>query len=462
MARGQPGEPVPRDAEQQRDDILRQAQAHRRVSVIPEDASASAKDAETPWDISNTPQLQYWAKHQPVQLLQSLNELRQERDAALSCIEEWNDMVDKVDRANDAAMSAQHQKKVAQEKVRTLQSQNVDMEDRVARLEDRNVHLEERVVELQADRSSQRQETPSSTVSGSKSRIPKVPDPPLYCEMDGDIAIEDWIQRIRDKLTVNKDHFDGNTAQTIYVISRTGGTAAKHIQAYRTNDPDYFTNPEEVISALSDIMGNPNKKDDMRRGFKTLRQKATDTFATFFSQFRMYTNYLKLDEETVIDELKDKVNLRLQDAIAATPYDFRTLKELSDLCQRVDNQQRHISEKRERMASASTRSATRTPPAAARRASPAYVPPAKRQSADPAVVIAPRPTSPRKDGPPAKALDSKRCYNCDKEGHFATDCPERRREAVRRVWNEGDEAEEAEEKGRSDVSEAEGYSESEN
>ena len=69
MARGQPGEPVPRDAEQQRDDILRQAQAHRRVSVIPEDASASAKDAETPWDISNTPQLQYWAKHQPVQLL---------------------------------------------------------------------------------------------------------------------------------------------------------------------------------------------------------------------------------------------------------------------------------------------------------------------------------------------------------------------------------------------------------
>ena len=455
MARSQPGEPIPRDVEHQRDDILQQAQAHRRVSVIPQDASAGAKHAETPWDISNIPQLQYWAKHQPAQLLQSLNELRQERDAALSCIEEWSDMVDKVDRANGAAISAQHQRKVAQEKVRTLQSRNIELEDQYTR-------LEERIGELQADRSPKRQETPSLTVSGSKTCTPKVPDPPLYCEIDGDLAIEDWTQQIHDKLTINEDHFKDDAARTIYVISHTGGTAAKHIQAYRTNDPEYFTNPEEVFSTLSDIMGNPNKKDDMRRGFKTLRQKATDTFTTFFSQFRIYTNYLKLDEETIIDELKDKVNLRLQDAIAATPYNFRTLKELSDLYQRVDNQQRHISEKRKRMASASTRSSTRTPPATTRRTSPAYVPTAKRQSLEPTVVIAPRPVPPHKDRPPAKAQDSKRCYNCDKEGHFTTDCPERRKEAVRRIGNDGDQADEVEEKEYSGISEAEGYSESEN
>ena len=67
----------------------------------------------------------------------------------------------------------------------------MDIEDRVARLEDRNIYLEERVVELQADRSSQRQETLSLIVSDLKSRIPKVPNPSLYYEIDSDITIED-------------------------------------------------------------------------------------------------------------------------------------------------------------------------------------------------------------------------------------------------------------------------------
>ncbi len=48
--------------------------------------------------------------------------------------------------------------------------------------------------------------------------------------------------------------------------------------------------------------------------------------AIFFFQFRMYANYLKQDEVTMIDELKDKINLRLQDVIAAIPYDFNPWK----------------------------------------------------------------------------------------------------------------------------------------
>ena len=143
------------------------------------------------------------------------------------------------------------------------------------------------------------------------------------------------------------------------MISRTGGTAAQHIQAYRTNDPSHFADAEDVIQTLNDIMGDPHKRDNMRRGFKNLRQKSTDSFASFYSSFRMFTNYLRLDEETMIDELKDKVNLRLQDAIAASPVEFDTLKQLADLCQKIDRQQRAVGEKKERLAASISRSTPR-------------------------------------------------------------------------------------------------------
>ena len=84
---------TPMDMDEARNEILRKA-SHHRVSFVPENANAGPKDAETPWDIGNISQLQHWAKSNPAELLRVLNELRRERDTALSCVEEWNSMVD--------------------------------------------------------------------------------------------------------------------------------------------------------------------------------------------------------------------------------------------------------------------------------------------------------------------------------------------------------------------------------
>ena len=161
----------------------------------------------------------------------------------------------------------------------------------------------------------------------------------------------------------------------------------------------------------------------------------------------MFTNYLKLDEETMIDELKDKVNFRLQETIAATPIEFETLKQLAELCQKVDRQQRAVSERKDRVSAAMNRPTARTASNATtttqvqkttRMSTPAYVVPPKRPSLE--VMAPPQPRrslSPRKDAS-SGTKESTKCYICNKEGHFATACPERRREAVREIGSEED------------------------
>ncbi len=177
--------------------------------------------------------MQYWAKQHPIQLLQSLNKVWKERDAAFSYTKEWNTMVDMFDRANTAAMAAQHQKKKAQKNVRDLKSRNVE-------LEDQNSCLEDCIFQLKITFSPKQKQASSSTLSAFENCNPKVLDPPLYCKIDSDIEIKDWTQQIRNKLTVNKNHLEDNSAGTIYVISCTKSTAAQYIQAYRINNFDHF------------------------------------------------------------------------------------------------------------------------------------------------------------------------------------------------------------------------------
>ena len=49
----------------------------------------------------------------------------------------------------------------------------------------------------------------------------------------------------------------------------------------------------------------------MRREFKALKIKVTETFAAFLPKFRKYTTYLKLNEVIIVKELTEKVTPRL-------------------------------------------------------------------------------------------------------------------------------------------------------
>ena len=70
----------------------------------------------------------------------------------------------------------------------------------------------------------------------------------------------------------------------------------------------------------------------MRREFKALKMKVTETFAVFLPKFCKYTTYLKLDEVIIVEELTEKVTPRLQRAIATNTIEFNTIKGLGDYC----------------------------------------------------------------------------------------------------------------------------------
>ena len=288
-------------------------------------------------------------------------------------------------------------------------------------------------------------------------RSTKQPDPPVFSEADADPALDDWTLRIQDKLFLNGDHYQSDKEKTLYVIGRTAGTAAKHILAFRANDPDYFKTPDQVLRLLNNTMGDPYKRDNMRRAFKSLRQE-NQPFAAFYSDFRRYTSYLGTSEQDMIDELKDRVNMTLKSAICMLVTDFRTVDELSTILIRVDNNARQLAEEK-----AKQRALRETRP---RRRSPdVYVPPQKRATSKEQPTHAIAASCASTPGllvkPVTKPAEGDvRCWNCDGKGHYATDCPNPKKDAVRNI-EEGHQTDESDNfRGRGDISEE--TSESEN
>ncbi len=272
----------------------------------------------------------------------------------------------------------------------------------------------------------------------------RFPDPPVFSETNEDVTLDDWVQSIKDKLRLNGDDIGDNLDRATYVISRTRGTAARHILAYRINDDNYFKTPKQVISTLHEIMGDPNRRNVMRHSFKTLRQKNCEAFFDFFSNFRIHSTYLHLSDRAAMEEFMDKLNIRMQKGVATKIDKFRTLNELLNFCQKFDFALRNISEKKDRYTAASVRavSCEKAPPVQTTTqhmqkttgyASPVYVSPARQATSEPTALQRPvRPTSPYTC-----------CYTCNKEGHYQSDCPEKKREVVRELSDTSDNEETA-------------------
>lgn len=156
---------------------------------------------------------------------------------------------------------------------------------------------------------------PSGSNEKTAPKSMKFPDPPVLT--DGkDPDIDDWLVQMRGKLEANADHMPTERQQMVYVQSRVGGLAMKHIQPrLRADAMIRFVTAQEMFDHLEAIFGDPNRKLNSRNKYRSLRQGDRD-FNTFWAEFQLLSADLDHNEATLIDDLVYKSHHTIQRQLA--------------------------------------------------------------------------------------------------------------------------------------------------
>jgi len=145
---------------------------------------------------------------------------------------------------------------------------------------------------------------------------------------------------MNDKLIVNVDQFDNETICIVYMLFRLEDNAAEHIYARRHHDSSRsYYSIYELFKHLKEIYDEVNKNRKCRREYNALRQ-ADKFFNVFYFNFIKLFSYLEYDDHILMNDLQNKINNRLQNALSVCLEDFTSLHRLKIFLQDVNSKQR--------------------------------------------------------------------------------------------------------------------------
>ncbi len=355
-----------RDAESvgSRTTRLLRSTVNRRVSLLFIDASVEAEKAVILWNINIEEQLFYWVSNQLDEVINMLNELRSQRDLTLQLNEHW------------LLVQDNHKKRAKQLEVAF--DKNDELEKKINQLQGERLNF--RAKQRQADRSMTRQDTQSaeqranqeeastisvsirrseversltfearsqresSTLSGNENendhhKFVKLPNSLIFIETD-DSTWETWNIKIADKLDVNANHYSTEKIRIAYVIFRLEGDADQQIYAKRRVDAlSFYQSLSELLKHLKEIYEDQNLIRKCRREYVALKQ-LNKFFSSFYSEFTRIFSFLNYDDVTLMNDIQNKINNRLQDALSVCLIEFSSLDKLKIFLQDVNNKQR--------------------------------------------------------------------------------------------------------------------------
>ncbi len=151
---------------------------------------------------------------------------------------------------------------------------------------------------------------------------------------------DSWRIKINDKLQTNVDHFDNKNICIVYVISRLEDDAAEHIFTWCQHDALHsYISINELFEHLKEIYDELNKNQKCCHKYNALRQ-ANKSFNVFYFNFMKLFSYLDYDDHTLMNNLQNKINNRLQNALSVCSKNFTSLTRLRIFLQDVNNKQR--------------------------------------------------------------------------------------------------------------------------
>jgi len=338
---------------------LLRSTVNRRVSLLFIDASVEAEKAVILWNINIEEQLFHWVSNQLDKVINMLNELRSQRDLTLQLNEYW------------LLVQDDHKKRAKQLEVAF--DKNDELEKKINQLQGEWLNF--RAKQRQADRSMPRQDTQSaeqqvnqkkasirrseversstfearsqresSTLSDNENgnnhhKFVKLSNSLIFIETDNSIW-ETWNIKIADKLDVNANHYSTEKIRIVYVIFRLEDDADQQTYAKRRVDAfSLYQSLPELLKHLKEIYEDQNLIRKCRHKYVALKQ-LNKLFSSFYSEFTRIFSFLNYDDVILMNDIQNKINNRLQNALSVCLIEFSSLDKLKIFLQDVNNKQR--------------------------------------------------------------------------------------------------------------------------
>ncbi|ELR05862.1 hypothetical protein GMDG_07635 [Pseudogymnoascus destructans 20631-21] len=177
---------------------------------------------------------------------------------------------------------------------------------------------------------------------------------------------------------------------------------------------------EEILQLLEKVFSDPDRRHTTQTEYRKLYQ-GKNTFTTFWAEFQRLTAELDYSEETLLDNVRFKINQSLQKALVAE-VGTTTLHEFAKKCMLVDQNLQRIQEKEKRM----------KPQLFAYQKQSGQSP-----TANTAVEIVAlqkklyRP--PHQDPEKESLMKLGKCFHCHGSGHRTRDCPQKQKVRVNEI-----------------------------